>query len=63
VRGRRRPGAADDRELLGHCRRDPAGYKVPAVVHLVTSWPTVEGTNGRKIQKVHLRDRALEMAR
>ena len=54
-------GAADERELLDHCRRDLAGYKVPAVVHLVTSWPTVEGTNGRKIQKVRLRDRALEL--
>jgi acyl-CoA synthetase (AMP-forming)/AMP-acid ligase II len=49
-------------ELREHCRRDLANYKVPAAVHEVTSWPTVEGTNGRKIQRFRLRDRAVELA-
>jgi fatty-acyl-CoA synthase len=57
------PAAAADADvLLAHCRRDLAGYKVPSALHLVTDWPTVEGTNGRKIQKVRLRDRAMELA-
>lgn len=56
-------GAAVDADaLIEHCRRDLAGYKVPSALHLLTDWPTVEGTNGRKIQKVRLRDRAMELA-
>ncbi|TQM10096.1 AMP-binding protein [Pseudonocardia kunmingensis] len=48
-------------DLVEHCRRDLAGYKVPSALHLVTDWPTVEGANGRKIQRFRLRDRALQL--
>lgn len=53
--------ATDPGELVEHCRRDLANYKVPAAVHLVTDWPTVDGTNGVKIQRMRLRDRAAEL--
>lgn len=57
----RADAAAGSDDLVEHCRRDLASYKVPAAVHLVTEWPTVEGTNGVKIQKMRLRDRALDL--
>lgn len=53
--------AAGPAELVEHCRADLANYKVPAAVHLVTEWPTVEGSNGTKIQRMRLRDRALQL--
>jgi len=55
------PGAAataTSAELVDHCRRALANYKVPAAVHVVDEWPTVSGPNGVKIQKMRLRDRA-----
>lgn len=48
-------------ELVEHCRRALANYKVPAAVHVVDEWPTVSGPNGVKIQKMRLRDRAVDL--
>jgi fatty-acyl-CoA synthase len=45
-------------ELLEHCRRELANYKVPTRVVIVDAFPTVEGANGVKVLKTDLREQA-----
>jgi fatty-acyl-CoA synthase len=42
-------------ELVEHCRRGLANYKVPARVAVVEAFPTVDGANGVKVRKTDLR--------
>jgi acyl-CoA synthetase (AMP-forming)/AMP-acid ligase II len=56
-----RPGAsAAPEELTSRCRERLAAYKVPRLVRLVEEFPVVDGPNGRKIQKVRLREIAAD---
>jgi acyl-CoA synthetase (AMP-forming)/AMP-acid ligase II len=52
--------AAEPSELLDHCRRGIAGYKVPRSIEIVDAFPVTRGPNGDKIQKVRLRELAEE---
>jgi fatty-acyl-CoA synthase len=48
-----------EEELIGHCLRQLATFKVPRYVRVVTEWPM----SGTKIQKFVLRERiAAELA-
>jgi fatty-acyl-CoA synthase len=59
---RLRPGAsASEEELLEHCRRSIAGFKVPRRVAVVEDFPVTAGPNGVKIQKVRLREQAASL--
>ena len=59
---RLRPGAAaDPGDLLEHCRRSIAAYKVPRALKVVDAFPVTDGPNGDKIQKVRLRELAEEV--
>jgi fatty-acyl-CoA synthase len=53
--------AADPDDLLEHCRRSIAAYKVPRAVEVVDAFPVTDGPNGDKIQKVRLRELAEEV--
>ena len=48
-------------ELVAYCGDRLASYKVPAQVHVVDSFPVVEGPNGTKILKGRLRDIAQDI--
>jgi fatty-acyl-CoA synthase len=48
----------DESELLDHCRRGLANYKVPTRVVIVNAFPTVQGANGVKVLKNDLREQA-----
>ena len=50
--------AAEPADLLEHCRRGIAGYKVPHAIEIVDAFPVAGGPNGDKIQKVRLRELA-----
>jgi len=53
------PGAtAREEDLLAHCQRGIAGYKVPRKICLLDEFPVVAGPNGVKIQKHRLRETA-----
>ena len=55
-----RPGAtllAED--ILAHCSRQMARYKVPAHVFEVNDFPVTPSANGNKVQKAKLREMAL----
>lgn len=47
-------------ELQAFCRERIASYKTPSTVYFVERFPTVEGSNGVKIQKSRLREIALQ---
>lgn len=54
-----RGGASlDEAELLAHCRRDLARYKVPVRAVQVDDFPTTAGPNGLKISRAQMRDMA-----
>jgi acyl-CoA synthetase (AMP-forming)/AMP-acid ligase II len=52
----------EEEDLVAHCRRGLANYKVPARVVVVDAFPTVDGANGVKIRKAELRQRATTLA-
>jgi fatty-acyl-CoA synthase len=45
----------DAAAIVDHCRRRIASFKVPALVIVLDSLPTVEGSNGVKIRRDELR--------
>ena len=49
---------ADPAGWTASCKRDMAGFKVPVLFEVVTSFPSVESANAVKIQKNKLRDMA-----
>lgn len=49
---RKADAVVTDQELMDHCRREIAGFKVPRVVRFVSEWPM----STSKIQKFKLRD-------
>ena len=49
---------ADPVGWTASCKRDMAGFKVPVLFEIVTSFPSVESANAVKIQKNKLRDMA-----
>ena len=49
-------GAADEAELIAHCKGKLAGFKVPRHIRFVTSWPM----STSKIQKFRLRGELIE---
>jgi fatty-acyl-CoA synthase len=51
-------GHVEEAELVAHCRRGLANYKVPTRILIVGAFPTVEGANGVKIRKTELREQA-----
>jgi fatty-acyl-CoA synthase len=54
-----RPGEAfDEAALVDHCRRGLASYKVPGRFFAVDAFPTTDGPNGPKVQRVKLREMA-----
>ncbi|MGZ5906412.1 MAG: AMP-binding protein [Reyranella sp.] len=54
-----RPGAAlDEAEVIGHCKRGLANYKVPLRVFAVDDFPKTPSPNGFKIQRGKLREMA-----
>ena len=48
-------------DLVEHCRRGLANYKVPTRVVVVDEFPVVAGANGVKVRKTDLRDRAVAL--
>ncbi|SFE33246.1 AMP-binding protein [Blastococcus tunisiensis] len=55
------PGSSPDPEQLrAACRESLAGWKIPDVIVLVESYPTTPSANGEKVQKVRLREMAVE---
>lgn len=58
------PGAVvDEAAVQAHCAARLARYKVPARVVSLAAFPVTESANGVKIQKVKLRQMALDLAR
>ena len=54
-----KPGAAlDEAEVIAHCRRGLANYKVPARVFAIHDFPKTPSPNGFKIQRNKLREMA-----
>jgi acyl-CoA synthetase (AMP-forming)/AMP-acid ligase II len=54
-----RPGEEIDVEsVLAAARRELARFKVPRLVEVLDEFPVTRGTNGVKIQRTVLRDRA-----
>jgi fatty-acyl-CoA synthase len=52
-----RPGeSASAEQLARYCEERLASYKVPGLVRFVEEFPFVDGPNGRKIQKLKLRE-------
>src|SRR5262249_9449222 len=59
-----KPGAAlDEAEVIAHCRRGLANYKVPVRVFAVDVCPNTRSPNGCKIQRNKLREMAEERLR
>jgi fatty-acyl-CoA synthase len=57
------PGATlDEQEVIAHCRRGLANYKVPARVFAVPDFPKTPSPNGFKIQRGKLREMAQGLA-
>ena len=50
----------DAQKLRNECRNRLASFKVPALIIQLQEFPTTESANGTKIQKVRLRDIAIE---
>jgi fatty-acyl-CoA synthase len=48
--------AATEADLVSHCARGMAGYKVPRRIAFVDEFPSVDSPNGVKIQKTRLRE-------
>ncbi|WP_344590363.1 AMP-binding protein [Actinomadura vinacea] len=56
---RLRPGAtAEPEDLLEHCRRSLASFKVPSHIEVLAAFPTTPSANGDKIRKDRLREMA-----
>lgn len=56
-----RPGATvSGDELVEHCRRSLARYKVPVAVYVIDQMPVTTGTNGTKIRAAVLKEWAAE---
>jgi fatty-acyl-CoA synthase len=55
--------ALDEVALRARCREQLARFKVPARVVAVEAFPTVDGPNGRKVQRMRLREMAEELLR
>jgi fatty-acyl-CoA synthase len=53
----------DEAALRAHCREQLARFKVPARFVVVEAFPTVDGPNGPKIQRVRLREMAEALLR
>jgi fatty-acyl-CoA synthase len=54
-----KPGAAlDEAEIIAHCRRGLANYKVPMRVFAIDDFPKTPSPNGFKIQRARLREMA-----
>jgi fatty-acyl-CoA synthase len=53
----------DEAALLGRCREQLARFKVPARIVAVDAFPVVDSPNGRKVQKVRLREMAEALLR
>ncbi|MEQ8660373.1 MAG: AMP-binding protein, partial [Gammaproteobacteria bacterium] len=54
------PGEVDEQDVIAWCGARLAGYKVPARVLAIETFPTTASANGTKIQKARLRALALE---
>jgi fatty-acyl-CoA synthase len=54
--------SVEEDDVLGHCRRGLANYKVPARVVIVDQFPVVDGPNGVKVRKSELRDVAAQLS-
>lgn len=52
--------AFDAETIRQHCAAELATYKVPARIHAIDELPRIDGTNGPRIQRLALRDLALE---
>jgi fatty-acyl-CoA synthase len=55
--------ALDEAELSARCREQLARFKVPARFVAVEGFPSVDGPNGPKVQRVRLREMAEELLR
>jgi len=56
-----KPGAAlDEGEVIAHCKRALANYKVPLRVFAIDDFPKTPSPNGFKIQRTRLREMAIE---
>jgi fatty-acyl-CoA synthase len=56
------PGVApSETDLIAYCRGRIADYKIPARIVAVSAFPTVQSSNGTKIQKARLREMAAEL--
>ncbi len=56
------PGAVTSgAALIAFCRGRIADYKVPSHIVVVDAFPTVQGSNGTKVQKARLRELAAEL--
>jgi fatty-acyl-CoA synthase len=56
-----KPGATlDEAEVIAHCKRGLANYKVPVRVFAVDDFPKTPSPNGFKIQRNKLREMADE---
>jgi len=54
-----KPGASlDEAEVIAHCRRGLANYKVPVRVFAIDDFPKTPSPNGFKIQRNRLREMA-----
>jgi fatty-acyl-CoA synthase len=54
-----KPGATlDEAEVIAHCKRGLANYKVPLRVFAIDEFPKTPSPNGFKIQRNRLREMA-----
>lgn len=52
----RSPGAEfTDSDLIGHCSRNMASFKIPRLIGFMDEFPITPGPNGDKVQKVAIR--------
>ena len=52
----RSPGAEfTDTDLIGHCSRNMASFKIPRLIGFMDQFPITPGPNGDKVQKVAIR--------
>lgn len=54
----RPPATATAPDLVAHCRRGLAAFKVPSAIRVIDEFPTTMGPNGAKIRTAELRRRA-----